>query len=67
MANLMGSLQGNRGRVHRLGSQLVNSKLQSWTHAIYTWLDKDGGYKIEICELNGKTLKAIEGNVKDFS
>ena len=66
MANLMATVQGNRGSVHRLGSQVVDSKLQSWTHVIYTWLDKDGGYKVEIAELHGKTLKVIEGNVKDL-
>jgi hypothetical protein len=66
MAKLMATVQGNRGSVHRLGSKTVDSKLQSWTHIIYTWLDDEGGYKIEIAELHGKTLKVIEGNVKDL-
>ena len=66
MAKLMATVQGNRGSVHRLGSRIVDSKLQSWTHIIYAQLTSDGHYKIEIAQLHGKTLKVLEGNLKDF-
>ncbi len=67
MANLIGSLQGNRGSVSRLGGKVIHSRLATWEHEIYTWLDKDGGYKIEISRLHSSnSLKVIEGNVKDL-
>ena len=66
MANLIGYLEGNRGSVSRLGSKVITSTLATWEHEIRTWLDKDGGYKIEITAIHGKTLKVIEGNVKEL-
>jgi len=64
MANLIGTLQGNRGSVSRLGSKVIHSRLATWTHDIYTWLDKDGNYKIQISKIGScESSKIIEGNV----
>ena len=66
MAKLIVECQGNRGRTHRLGSNLVTAHLASWTHAIDVWFDKDGGYKVEISQIHGQDLKVIEGNVNNL-
>ncbi len=67
MANLIGSVQGNRGSVSRLGSKVITSRLATWNHEIRTWLDKDGGYKFEISDKHsGKTLKVVEGKISEL-
>ena len=67
MANLIGYLKGNRGSVSRLGSQVITSRLAAWHGEIQTWLDKDGGYKIEFCDKpSGRTLKIIEGKISEL-
>ena len=66
MVQLIAEVQGNRGRVHCLGSKLVTAHLASWTHALDIWLDNEGSYKIDIHRLHGGSLKVIEGNMQDF-
>ena len=67
MANLIGYLQGNRGSVSRLGSKVITSRLATWDNDIRTWLDKDGGYKVEIRDRHsGETLKVIEGKISEL-
>ena len=67
MANLIGSLQGNWGSVSRLGSRVIQSRLATWEHDIYTWLDKDGGYKMQISRIHSTVpLLTVEGKISDL-
>jgi len=60
MAALIGYLQGNRGRVHRLGSRVIDSRLATWRGEIDTTLTKDGKFFVSV---NGKQI--AEGNVNE--
>jgi len=66
MANLIGYVQGNRGQVHRLGSRVVDSSLQTWDARIDTTLTKDGHYVVSIHPKHGgKTIVVAEGDLNE--
>jgi len=48
MANLIGYVQGDRGSAHRVGSKIIDSRLQTWEGRVYTWLDNKGEVKVQI-------------------
>ena len=66
MAKLMVTAQGNRGETHRLGSQYVHARLQSWSHKLYVTLDKDGNWDLTISNIKtGELLQFLSGNVSE--
>ena len=48
MAPLIGYLKGNRGETHRLGQDIITSKLATWEGNIETNLLKDGSASVAV-------------------
>lgn len=53
MANLYGSLQGNRGEVTRLGSDQIRTSVQTWTGSVNVTMHKDGSFWVTIADKHG--------------
>ncbi len=63
MANLIGYLQGTRGRVSRLGSQDIEARLETWEGAITVRLDKDGQFTVSVGPKRSTGRTIATGNV----
>lgn len=65
MANLIGYMRGNRGKVSRLGTDSISATLETWSGAINTELRADGSFAIYVGPKSSGGHIVATGNVND--
>lgn len=65
MAALYGRMQGNRGETTRCGSEVIETKLETWSGAVRVILSRDGSFTVAIGEKYNAREIIATGNVDD--
>ena len=65
MANLIGYLDGRRGRISRLGNSRIAATLETWHGAISVDLGRDGSFQVDIGGKGSVGRAVLIGNVDE--
>jgi hypothetical protein len=65
MANLIGYIDSDRSKTHRISSNFITARLETWEGAVEVTLHKSGKFEVFMGPKDGHGAKLAEGNVNE--